>query len=212
MHSEHLIVDNKKMSKSLGNFYTLRDLLQKGYTGKQVRYMLMQTHYKTQLNFTFAGVEAVKGSLQRLQDFIQRLLEIRQPTSSGLVKPVLDKAFSDFAQALADDLNVSAALAALFDMVRELNALGDADRIGKEEEAHLALETLKQFDKVLGILSFEKAIEAIPPDLEEALAKRIEARKQKNWSLADSLRDLITSRGYVIEDTPDGARLKRAEN
>lgn len=210
MHSEHLIVDNKKMSKSLGNFYTLRDLLQKGFTGKQVRYMLMQTHYKTQLNFTFSGLEAVKGSLQRLQDFIQRMLELSQPQSSGMVKPVVEKAFSEFAHALADDLNMSLALAALFDLVREINSLSDAGKVGFEE-AQIVLDTLKRFDKILGVLSFEKEVETIPPDLEEALAKRIEARKQKNWALADSLRDLISSRGYMIEDTPEGARLKKAE-
>lgn len=209
MHSEHLIVDNKKMSKSLGNFYTLRDLLDKGFTGIQVRYMLLQTHYKTQLNFTYAGLDAVKGSLQRLQDFIQRMGEIQNPSSSGLVNPILDKALLAFSEALADDLNISAALAVIFDLVREINALCDANKVGKEE-ADKIIETFKRFDNVLGVLSFENPVETIPQDLEEALAQRIEARKQKNWSLADNLRDFITSRGYVIEDTPDGARLKKS--
>lgn len=209
MHSEHLVVDNKKMSKSLGNFFTLRDLLNKGLTGMQVRYVLLQTHYKTQLNFTFAGLDAVKGTLQRLQDFIQRMGEIKNPASSGLIEPVLEKAYNAFAHALADDLNISAALAALFDMVREINGLSDAGKIGKQE-AENTIALLKRFNEVLGVLSFENPIESIPEDLEEALAKRIEARKQKNWSLADTLRDFITSRGYVIEDTPEGARLKKS--
>lgn len=208
MHSEHLVVDNKKMSKSLGNFFTLRDLLNKGYTGIQVRYMLLHTHYKTQLNFTFAGLDAVKGSLQRLQDFILRITEISNPTDSGLVQPALDKAFKSFVQALADDLNISAALAVVFDLVREINALCDSAQVGKQEAA-LILDLLKRFNTVLGVLSFESLIDSIPKDLEEALARRIEARKQKNWSLADELRDFISSRGYVIEDTPDGARLKK---
>src|SRR5262249_33213273 len=115
-HAEHLIVDGRKMSKSLGNVYTLRDLQQKGYTGLQIRYMLLQTHYKTQLNFTFAGLEAVKEALERLNGFIQRLLEIESGASSGKVKPVLQQALISFAEALGDDLNISAALAAIFDM------------------------------------------------------------------------------------------------
>lgn len=208
MHSEHLVVDNKKMSKSLGNFFTLRDLLNKGFTGTQVRYMLLQTHYKTQLNFTFTGLDSVKTSLKRLQDFIQRLGEINHPVASGLVDPVIERAYSAFSCSLADDLNVSAALAALFELVREVNGLSDEGKIGKQE-AEKVISLLKRFNEVLGVLSFEKAVEQIPQELEEALAKRIEARQQKNWALADNLRDFISSRGYVIEDTPQGARLKK---
>lgn len=208
MHSEHLIVDNKKMSKSLGNFFTLRDLLNKGFNGIQVRYMLLHTHYKTQLNFTFSGLEAVKTTLQRLQDFIQRLNEINNIVSSGLVDPILERAFSAFAGSLADDLNISASLAALFEMVREVNGLADEGKVGKLE-AEQTLQLLKRFNEVLGVLSFEKHKEEIPLELEEALAKRIEARQQKNWAVADELRNFILNRGYIIEDTPQGARLKK---
>jgi cysteinyl-tRNA synthetase len=208
MHSEHLIVDNKKMSKSLGNFFTLRDLLNKGFTGTQVRYMLLQTHYKTQLNFTFTGLDAVKTTLQRLQDFIQRLGEINSTVSSGLVDPILERAYAAFSSSLADDLNISAALAALFEMVREVNGLIDEQTIGKAE-AEKVIEQLKRFNEVLGVLSFEQSVGEIPSELEEALAKRIEARQQKNWALADELRNFISSRGYVIEDTQQGARLKK---
>lgn len=208
MHSEHLVVDNKKMSKSLGNFFTLRDLLDKGFSGIQVRYMLLQTHYKTQLNFTFAGLESVKVSLQRLQDFIQRLGEITQPESGGAIDSVLERAYLAFSTALADDLNISAALAALFEMVREVNGLSDEGKIS-QQEAEKTIALLKRFNEVLGVLSFEKAAESIPQELELALAQRIEARKQKNWALADQLRDFIASQGYIIEDTAQGARLKK---
>ncbi|HEV8050856.1 MAG TPA: cysteine--tRNA ligase [Parachlamydiaceae bacterium] len=208
MHSEHLIVDNKKMSKSLGNFFTLRDLVNKGYSGIQVRYMLLQTHYKTQLNFTMTGLESVKVSLQRLQDFILRMGENNQLACSGLVDPVLDKAYEVFSTSLADDLNISAALAGVFDLLRVVNGLSDEGKVGKEE-AEKVISLLKRFNEVLGVLSFEKAVEEIPADLEEALANRIEARQQKNWALADTLRDLIAGRGYIIEDTPQGARLKK---
>lgn len=208
MHSEHLIVDNKKMSKSLGNFYTLRDLLNKGFTGKQVRYLLLQTHYKTQLNFTFTGLDAVKVSLQRLQDFILRLQEIKSGESAGKAHPAIERAYNAFSSALADDLNISMALAALFELVREINALCDEQKISPNE-AQAVLGLLKQFNEVLGLLSFEEPAAEVPQELEEALAKRIEARQKKDWALADHLRDFITSRGYVIEDTPQGARLKK---
>lgn len=211
MHSEHLIVENKKMSKSLGNFYSLRDLLDKGYSGTQVRYMLLQTHYKTQLNFTFTGLESVKGSLQRLQDFIRRLQEITAEPSkepAGKVALVLQKSLSDFAAALADDLNISVALAVLFDLVRECNNLADAGHISSDEAGEV-LALLQRFDKVLGVLSFAPMQEEIPQELQEALNKRMQARKEKNWALADSLRDYIVSAGYIIEDTPGGARLKK---
>jgi cysteinyl-tRNA synthetase len=208
MHSEHLVVDNKKMSKSLGNFYTLRDLLNKGYTGVQVRYMLLQTHYKTQLNFTFSGLEAVKHSQQRLNDFIQRLLDIKTLGNIGAVDPLLNKTLKTFAEALADDLNISEALASLFELVREVNALCDHQKILKGD-AEKVIHLLRRLDQVLGLLSFEKNSEDIPVELHQALDKRNQARKEKNWALADNLRDYILNHGFIIEDTPSGARLKR---
>lgn len=209
LHAEHLVVDGKKMSKSLGNVYTLRDLLQRGFTGEQVRYMLLQTHYKTQLNFTFQGLEGVKNALQRLNDFIQRLYEIEQESSTGQVAALIEKAELQFAQALADDLNISAALGELFDFVREVNILCDRGEMGRSD-AQQALEFMKRLDGVLGVLSFERKQEEIPSDLQEALERRIKAREEKNWKLADDLRALIYERGYIIEDTPHGARLKKS--
>ncbi len=208
MHAEHLVVDNKKMSKSLGNFYTLRDLLNKGCTGVQVRYMLLQTHYKTQLNFTFSGLEAVEHSLQRLNDFIQRLLDINAPGSAGVVDVALNKAFQTFAEALADDLNISEALASLFELVREVNSLCDHQKILNEDAAKV-IKLLRQLNDVLGCLSFEKRVENIPIELLQALDKRNQARKEKNWAEADHLRDYILNHGFIIEDTPSGARLKK---
>lgn len=208
MHSEHLLVDHKKMSKSLGNFYTLRDLLGKGYTGTQIRYLLLQTHYKTQLNFTFQGLDSTKSALQRLNDFIQRLNEIDQSQEGGRVEELCQKTLDHFAEALADDLNISAALAALFDFVRDMNVLCDIGQIS-QAEAQKALELMKKMDSVLGVLSFEKQEPSIPQELQEAFERRLKARQEKNWKLADELRDFIQQRGYIIEDTPHGARLKK---
>ncbi len=209
MHAEHLIVDNKKMSKSLGNFYTLRDLLNKGYTGPQVRYMLLQTHYKTQLNFTFAGLDGIKTALQRLNDFIQRLLDYQNGQTQGHVEPLIKKALKDFSEALADDLNISVALAAVFELVREVNSLCDHQKISRDE-AEQVIELMRKFNTVLGLLNFEKAEEEIPMELQEALDKRMEARRNKDWAQSDALRDFIVSKGDMIEDTAKGVRLKKA--
>lgn len=213
LHSEHLIVDGKKMSKSAGNFYTLRDLLNKGFSGTQVRYMLLHTHYKTQLNFTLKGLEAAETSLQRLQDFIYRFQELSSRSelngTQGLIRPILEKGYHEFAKALADDLNISSALAVLFELLRELNGLADQGKVSVSE-AKDVLALLRKFDTVLGILSFENQETEIPKHLEEALQKRIEARQQKKWAEADALRDLIQKAGYIIEDAPTGMRLKKA--
>ncbi len=208
MHSEHLIVDQKKMSKSLGNFYTLRDLWNHGFVGTQVRYLLLQTHYKTQLNFTFQGLEATKGALQRLNDFIQRLYEMNNTQAGERIDSLIQSRFMQFAQALADDLNISAALGAVFDFVREVNGLCDGGTVS-QREAQQALELMKTFDSVLGVLSFEKERDKIPSDLQEIFEKRLQARAEKNWKLADELRNYIYQRGYMIEDTLQGVRLKK---
>ncbi|MCB1113873.1 MAG: cysteine--tRNA ligase [Chlamydiia bacterium] len=206
LHSEHLIVNGKKMSKSLGNFYTLRDLLDKGYTGREVRYMLLHTHYKTQLNFTLEGLDGVRATLGRLKDFVIRVREI-SGDKSGESKSVIERAQKDFNEALADDLNISQALAVLFDFVREVNGLIDKGSLGdKDKEA--ILEALNRFDKVIGVIPLEEEKSA-PQELLECLQKREVARKEKNWALADELRDKITTAGWAIEDTPTGARLKK---
>jgi cysteinyl-tRNA synthetase len=210
LHSEHLIVENKKMSKSLGNFYTLRDLLDRGFSGVQVRFMLLQTHYKTQLNFTFEGMEAVRHSLRRLQDFVIRMQGIKTGKPSGQADGLIDKSLQGFAQALADDLNISVALAAVFELVREVNALSDRDLIG-EDDARKVLDVLHTFNTVLGVIDFNPAEEPIPQELLDALEDRLQARQEKNWSRADELRDFIQGKGYVIEDTNAGSRLKKME-
>jgi cysteinyl-tRNA synthetase len=206
VHVEHLLVDRKKMSKSLGNFYTLRDLLKLGYTGTEIRYLLLSTHYKTQLNFTFPSLDAARASLERIQDLIIRLRAIDGNASGFALAPV-EKAELRFRSALADDLNISSALAALFDLVRELNGLCDEEKIGFDDAAMI----LKQFEKwneVLGIIPLE-CKDDIPQELLDMLAKREEARKAKDFRMSDQMRDAIHAGGYLIEDTPTGARLKK---
>jgi cysteinyl-tRNA synthetase len=208
MHAEHLVVDGKKMSKSLGNFFTLRDLLAKGYSGIEVRYMLLQTHYKTQLNFTLAGLEAVKGSLQRLQDFIYRLQNLAEEASSNEVKDLLAIADEEFAKGLADDLNISHSLASLFDLVREVNARIDQKKVNTQE-ANEVLVHLERYNEVLALLDFKAAEPEISQDVQQLFADRMAARQAKDWALADALRGQISEKGYIIEDSPQGARLKK---
>lgn len=205
LHAEHLLVDHKKMSKSLGNFYTLRDLLTKGYTGPEVRYLLLQTHYRTQLNFSMAGLDAARHSLTRLNDFIYRLRAVTDSTIHDMAQ-VVQKTRKLFMEALADDLNISVALSALFEMVREVNILIDSGQIGSKGAGEI-LSFLNELDKVLGVLTLKE--DEVPKELQEALHKRDKARHEKNWAESDKWRDFILSKGYLIEDTPKGARLKK---
>jgi cysteinyl-tRNA synthetase len=206
LHSEHLLVEGRKMSKSLGNFFTLRDLLEKGYSGRVVRFMLLQTHYRTQLNFTMQGLDAAASSIERLSDFVQRLRHIKGEGSCD-IDTLICETVDIFRQQIGDDLNISPALAALFDLVRAVNALADEKALGKAS-AEKVLDCLKELDAALGIIPLEEEALSIPQELEEALIRREKAREAKEWAQADKERDLITTSGYVIEDTPHGPRLK----
>jgi len=207
LHAEHLLVDHKKMSKSLGNFYTFRDLIKKGYSAQELRYLLLSSHYRTQLNFTFAGLDGARAALRRIADLVDRLREIRGGKTADETALALKKSDEEFKAALADDLNISVALAALFDLVRELNSLADAGKIS-EKEAQTALKQLEAWDRVLGVLPLHLKEEA-PLRLQTLLEEREKARKERNFSLSDQLRDQIFVEGYIIEDTPNGARLKK---
>ncbi len=209
VHVEHLLVDHKKMSKSLGNFYTLRDLLNRGYTGREVRYLLLSTHYRTQLNFTIQGLDAARASLERIEALVIRLHAIEETGESPpALTELMKTADHAFKEALAHDINSSAALAALFDLVRDLNVLADTGtltRTGAERALHL----LEKWDAVLGVLPLESKELEIPQELQEMLEKRERARKEKNFQVSDEMRQEISDRGYLIEDTPQGARLKK---
>lgn len=206
MHSEHLLVDNKKMSKSLGNFYTLRDLLKRGYSGCQVRYMLMQAHYRTQLNFTFEALDATANGLQRIRDFCSRLHEIKGQTKYDGLNSVLEVFLEKFSQALSDDLNISQALAVFFDLIRDLNSLIDKGLIG-QDDSNTIFKTLAKVDSVLGFLPLNIE-EKIPEEILDLLQKREDARSQKDWKNADFYRNQILEKGYLIEDTPCGTKCR----
>lgn len=205
MHAEHLLVDGKKMSKSLGNFYTLRDLLEKGYKGREVRYLLLSTHYRTQLNFTFEGLDAARQSLKRIDDFVLRLKHIATESDNSITGFIEDfkKLFKDN---LGEDVNISAALAALFDFIRKMNAYIDGGSLGKTGAAEI-LTLFVNLDTVLSILLQDE--ESVPLEIEEKAKLRLKARHDKDFKLADTYRKEIDASGYIVEDSPAGYLLKR---
>lgn len=208
-HASHLIVDGKKMSKSLGNFYTLRDLLDKGYSGRAVRFALISTHYRSQLNFTFEGLDAAKNALCRMDDFVDRMRSTTRESSkkSVAVHTTLEKSLQAFTSALTDDLNISSALAVLFELIREGNRLADEQALSKSD-CEQVLSLLQSMDQVLGLI-FTRPEEEIPADISEALEKRTNAREKRDFATSDAMRDYIHDKGYTIEDTPKGPRLKK---
>jgi len=214
LHSAHLIVEGKKMSKSLGNFYTLRQLLDKGYNPLTIRYELISTHYRQQLNFTFEGLDAARNSINRLREFRAMLDSIADEGDGSSAKILVTKARTDFEAALDDDLNISGALGAVFELVREANKLRDEGRL-TASGAKVILAFLDSFHTVTGLLP-EEIAETVPVlidgksiTIEEAIALRAEARAAKDWPRADAVRDAIADAGYIIKDTPDGTIWRR---
>ncbi len=209
LHCAHLMVEGEKMSKSAGNFYTLRDILDKGYCGRDVRWVLLGTHYRQPLNFTFQGCRDAQAALQRIDDFAYRLRQFSRSPEAGLeeVQRRLEDAEKSFRAALEDDLNISAALAALFDLVRDINKMGDANAVGGGA-AGSVLQLLRQFDTVLGCLDVDKE-EEVPQTVLALIEERQQARKSKNFGRADEIRDALKAQGWIIEDTPTGPHAKR---
>jgi len=207
VHNEWLLVDGKKMSKSLGNFYTLRDIIKKGYEPKPIRYLLLGTHYRQQLNFTFQSLEAAKNSLQRIWDFVQKLDELKQDAPDKKeIHTMLEKIKIAFETAMDDDLDISKALAAVFDLINKTNKLMADGELSKSDAEKIKKQAIS-FDSVLGILVPEEK-KKLPTGLTELIEQREAARAAKNWKKADEIRDDLLKKGIVLEDTPDGIRWK----
>ena len=207
VHVEHLLVDGKKMSKSLGNFYTLRDLLQKGYSGKIIRMLLISTHYRTQLNFTLQGLEAAKAAVQRLNDFIVRLETYKNSTSGSYdIEYSLQEMRRLFREALAHDINISEALAVVFELVRQVNHLCDEQTLS-EKAAMSILQEMIKIDEVFGVMTFTH--DAIPQEVQALVDVRLDARNNKDWKKSDEIRNALLQKGFVLEDTPGGTRIKK---
>lgn len=210
LHNEHLLVEGERMGKSLGNFYTLRDLVRMRHNPLVVRYLLMSTHYRTQLNFTFKGLEAAKNALRRLYDFMDRLEEIKNSKGKD-VRKLVEKARKDFENAMDDDLDVSKALATVFNLVREVNTLIDQKKLGRKG-AKQVKDLMMDFDKVLAFLGgfWKRKEEKLSKEVEDLIKMREEARRAKDWKTADVIRNKLREMGIILEDTPEGVKWKKA--
>lgn len=205
-HNEHLLVDGHKMSKSLGNFYTLRDLLNKGCNPMAIRHLLLSSHYRQQLNFTEEAVRASDNAVQRLSDFMTKLKEIKNGIKNKSLPKIIEKTKKQFEKAMDDDLNISLALSYVFDFVKEINTLIMEGKIGKNNAKEI-MGLMHEFDKVLGILG--KKEEKLSKELKKMVLEREKARKEKNFAKADKIRQQLREKGIILEDTKEGARWKR---
>ena len=202
MHCRHLQVEGSKMAKSAGNFFTLRDLMERGWSGREVRYALISVKYREPLNFTFEGLAAARSALQRLDEWSTRLSELA--TGDSRESPI--ETGDAFGEALDDDLNISAALAVIFDRIRTTNRRMDEGLLSPGEARSL----LKWIEGVNSVLGFEADAETISPQVTDLLTRRAEARASKEWKLSDTLRDEILAAGWTVKDTKDGQKLTPA--
>jgi cysteinyl-tRNA synthetase len=203
LHCAHLLVDGQKMSKSLGNFHTLRDVLEKGYSGREVRYALSRVHYRAPLNFTWEGMEEARQALARIDEWLRRL---REAGRAGELQPGRAVAIEDdrFAGALDDDLNISAALGHLFEQIRESNR-----ELDRGIDSARALAWLTWWQRINQVLALEAEQEELPEEIVRMAEERRHARLARDWQKSDELRDALQARGWEVRDTKDGQIVTR---
>lgn len=209
IHCEHLLVEGQKMSKSLGNFYTLRDLLAMGFSARAIRYLLISVPYRKQLNFTLENLRGVENRIKRLHDFQCRLYEAKalEGTDTALAEAIAS-ARRDFEAALDDDLNSSAALAVVSEFETTLNRALTAGSLPTSCKQQ-AIEALRAFDSVLGVFG-EVRSEVLEEQIQQLIAERAAAKAAKNYARADEIRQYLSERGILLEDTKAGVRWRRA--
>jgi cysteinyl-tRNA synthetase len=205
MHTRHLKIGGEKMAKSLGNFYTPEDIYKRGFSPRQLRFYLLSNQYRQPMNFTFEGLEASNKSLQKLLTFMHDLKYYKGKEKEGSkVSPLLSKARKGFEEAMDDDLNISRALAAVYEFVSEGNKLIAQKKLCTNGAKDL-LKQMQAFDKVLGVLYEEK--EPIPNDVKKLVEEREAARKAGNWEKSDKIRQELKDKGIEIQDTEQGPRV-----
>jgi cysteinyl-tRNA synthetase len=228
LHCAHLMVDGQKMAKSLGNFYTLRDVLARSYSGREVRYALMRVHYRAQLNFTWDGMEESRQALERVDEWLMALSELARPTES--VETGLTRFADQFFEALDDDLNISEALGSLFDLITNSNRAmhdgaldpGSAHHIlSRWREIDEILQIGKPIDVRVRVLSPDPATGHIgqslvitsdgelPSEISALAEARAQARLAKDWRKSDELRDELAAKGWEARDTKNGQKITR---
>ena len=206
LHCAHLLVDGQKMAKSLGNFYTVPDVLAKGYTGRELRYALLRVHYRVPLNFTWEGMNEARESLGRIDEWLARLREVVGSARRADRTPRRGVPTSKFEEALDDDLNISAALGFLFESIRETNRAMDQN----EMDAATANAWLDWWKRINTVLDLEAEFEiVVPPEVMQLAKERENARREKKWKRSDELREQISVLGWEVRDTKDGAKITR---
>jgi cysteinyl-tRNA synthetase len=208
IHSEFLKIDDVTMSKSKGNFFTFRDLREQGFSPLAIRYLLLSVPYRHQLNFTFEGLQGAESTVERLRNF--RRLVTDAKTTDGPdtnISSLVEKAVDAFESSMDDDFNTSAALAAIHNLVREINTVLAGDSL-REDDRAAVLQAISKFDSVMGIFGAVED-ESLDVEIEALVEERQEARRQRNFSRSDEIRDLLAEKGIVLEDTKEGVRWKR---
>lgn len=212
MHNGYINVDNKKMSKSAGNFFTVRDVAEK-YGYEPVRFMMLQAHYRSPINYSVEIIEQCKSALERLyncRDIIEETLpNLSGDTVSDEIKAVIDKRRQQFVDAMEDDLNTADAISSVFELVRDINGKVAAKELSKAELSEL-YSLFKELTGVLGIVYMEKKVDEIPQEILDLVEQRANARREKNFALADELRDKIANMGYIVEETRQGTKITKA--
>jgi cysteinyl-tRNA synthetase len=216
LHAEHLIIEGEKMSKSLGNFYTLRDLFAKNYKPSSIRFLLLSVPYRRQLNFTMDGLKQAETSVERLRNFVRRLKEAKFSAGANPeIQKRAEKAESDFDAGLADDLNTAVALAAVFDLVRDANTAMDRGEF-RQQDAPRVISAMEKFDAILALLTdddneklrnlgFGPSQPQMPPDqIEKLVEERQLAKKRRDFKRADEIRKQLAESGIILEDTKEG--------
>ena len=203
MHGAHLMVEGKKMAKSLGNFYTLRDLLDKGFSGREIRFQLLQAHYRETFNFALKGLESARASLLRIDECLGKLREL----AGAVLGNQSTQLPQQVSQALDEDLNISGAWGVVFQWVTDINR----QLANGSLHASAAASALAQWDRVDSILGVGKAPKEVevPSEITALVDARQEARMARDFKRADSIRDELKSKGWLIDDTPKGPRAKR---
>jgi len=200
------------MSKSIGNVLSVQDILSQGWRASALRYVLLSTHYRKQLRFTWDSLAQAEESLRRLMDCLGRLDAVTEVGgSAGLVQRV-ESACEAFDVRMSDDLNTPGALGVMFELVRDVNAAVDDGTVGVED-ALVVRKAFDKFDEVLGVIALRRAEDEQPPvdvaEIERLVEERSTARRNRDFSLSDRIRDDLDARGVILEDTPAGTRWKR---
>jgi cysteinyl-tRNA synthetase len=217
LHAEHLIIDGQKMSKSLGNYYTLRDVFARGQKPSTVRFLLLSVPYRRQLNFTEEGLKQAENSIERLRNFLARLKTARFPAgSSSEILKRIEQAENYFDAGLADDVNTAVALAAIFDLVRDVNTAMDRGTF-LQQDAPRAVAAMEKFDGILAVLvdDDEEKLRKLgfgaskprmsSPEIEALVEERNLAKRRRDFKRSDEIRQQLTDSGIIVEDTKDGS-------